>query len=206
MSDIKFASKWEEIYYNKLLGMAANGEIASVEYEPVTFKLAPRTTYTPDFLIVMPDGKIQIHEVKGFAREDAIVKFKVAAAKNPWAVFVMIRKVKDSWKELYRFNDDPATKHDLIPITQALNTPASKSVAQKVYKLSYQAMLQSKSHAAILSMAPADFVALRKLLKKSLSEMSMLIGLPQANSWEKLESGAQKLYHQRHVEAIMRIK
>lgn len=208
MTEIKFASRWERIYYNLLQAKTASGEISSFSYEPVTFKLAPRTTYTPDFLLVMPDGTIQIHEVKGFAREDAIVKFKVAAAMNTWAVFVMVRKVKDSWKELFRFNDGVTSK--LIPITEALNAPVTlnepKQIAKPAYKMTYQAMLLSAPHAAVLKMANGDFVALRKRLGKSPSDMSMLIGLPHLDSWEKLEIGAQKLYHQRHVEAIMRIK
>jgi len=102
---MKFASKWEEQYRNMLELKYRACEILAYEYESITFRLAPKTTYTPDFLVVLPNGKIQIHEVKGFAREDAIVKFKVAAQQNPWFEFIMVKKSKtEGWVEMLHFN------------------------------------------------------------------------------------------------------
>jgi len=61
-----------------------SGKIVEWWYEGVRFKLADRTTYTPDFMVLMPDGMIEIHETKGFWEEDARVKIKVAASLFPF--------------------------------------------------------------------------------------------------------------------------
>ena len=60
------------------------GEILWWMYEGMTFRLAKRTTYTPDFNVMLPDGEIECHEVKGFWIDDARVKIKVAAEKFPF--------------------------------------------------------------------------------------------------------------------------
>ena len=114
---MKFASKWEEQYRNMLELKYRAGEILAYAYESITFRLAPKTTYTPDFLVVLPDGKVQIHEVKGFAREDAIIKFKVAAQQNPWFEFIMVKKSKtEGWVEMLHFNSTyPQT--EIISVT-----------------------------------------------------------------------------------------
>lgn len=54
------------------------GEILEWRFEPLKLRLAPKTYYTPDFLLLMPDGRIELHETKGFMEEDANVKIKVA--------------------------------------------------------------------------------------------------------------------------------
>ncbi len=60
------------------------GYIYGWKYEAVKLKLADLTFYTPDFLIVHNDGLLEIAEVKGFWRDDARVKLKVAAAMFPF--------------------------------------------------------------------------------------------------------------------------
>ena len=61
------------------------GEVAWWAYEAVQLRLADRCTYLPDFLVMLADGSIEVHEVKGgFARDDAIVKLKVAADLYPF--------------------------------------------------------------------------------------------------------------------------
>jgi len=203
-----FASKWEQLYADHLTRRQADGEIVSFSHEPITFKLAHRCTYTPDFLVVLPSGAVEIHEVKGFAREDAIVKFKVAAHANPWASFVMIRKKGKSneWQEIMRFPAEIKPSDGTVPITAAL-APKPKLIAvpQPPARMSYSTMMSMPDYAKILKMAAGDFISMRVKMKKSPSEMSALAGLPRANSWERLETGAQKLYYQRHVEALIRI-
>ena len=54
------------------------GEILEWRFEPLKLRLAPKTYYTPDFLLLMPDRRIELHETKGFMEEDANVKIKVA--------------------------------------------------------------------------------------------------------------------------------
>jgi hypothetical protein len=85
--------------------MKERGTIQEWWYEPFTLILTKKgkrkTTYTPDFLVINHAGAVEIHEVKGFWRGDARVKFKMAVDLNPWAEFkVITRKTKNSpWRE-----------------------------------------------------------------------------------------------------------
>lgn len=63
----------------------------------IALKLADDTRYNCDFWIVTNDGKLQAHEVKGFWRDDAKVKIKVAARLFPFVDFVVVMKVKNGW-------------------------------------------------------------------------------------------------------------
>ena len=73
------------------------GEILSWHFEAYTLKLADNCRYTPDFMVLLPDGTMQFHEVKGFWMDDAKVKIKVAARQFPH-IFLAIRKTKDGWE------------------------------------------------------------------------------------------------------------
>ncbi len=71
--------------------------ILAWKYESLRFRLADRTTYTPDFLVVTPE-RIEIHETKGgFIRDDAIVKFKMARELYPWFEWIMYQKKGKVW-------------------------------------------------------------------------------------------------------------
>jgi len=75
------------------------GEILDFRFEGLKFKLAPSTFYTPDFFVVNGDGSGELHEVKGFWRDDARVKFKVAAALYPWFGWKAIQRgKKQAWE------------------------------------------------------------------------------------------------------------
>ena len=64
------------------------GEIQDYRWQPLRFKLAPDTTYEPDFLVLLADGAIEFHEIKGgFTTDDAYVKVKVVAQMFPYFVF-----------------------------------------------------------------------------------------------------------------------
>lgn len=65
-------------------------------FEVITFKLAHDTRYTPDFSVCLSNGEIEFHEVKGFFRDDAKVKIRVAAAMFPFR-FMVVRKLKRGW-------------------------------------------------------------------------------------------------------------
>jgi len=60
------------------------GNVAWYAFEAVTLKLADDCRYTPDFAVMLRDGSLECHEVKGFWRDDARVKIRVAAAKFPF--------------------------------------------------------------------------------------------------------------------------
>lgn len=68
------------------------GEIAWYKFEGITLKLADNTRYTPDFAVMLSDGVMEMHEVKGFWRDDAKIKIKVAAEMFPFR-FVSARNV-----------------------------------------------------------------------------------------------------------------
>lgn len=204
---MKFASRWEEQYNNMLELKYRASEILAYEYESITFRLAPKTTYTPDFMVVLPDGKVQIHEVKGFAREDAIVKFKVAAQQNPWFEFIMVKKSKnEGWVEMLHFNRTyPNT--EIISVTdhhpQKKDSKPKQVIAKK--KLTYAEMLKKPDYAVVMKMKPEELKKLRLKLGESILGMAMRVGLPTKEDWERLENGSHKLYYQRHIEAIMRM-
>ncbi len=67
------------------------GEIIGYWFEAITFKLAPDCRYTPDFLVMLKDGILEVHEVKGFWDGDAKVNLRIAAALFPFR-FIAIRK------------------------------------------------------------------------------------------------------------------
>lgn len=70
------------------------GEIADYWFECFTFKLAQDCRLTPDFVVMMPDGVLELHEVKGFWEGDAIVKAKVAAEKFPFRFIAVSKRAK----------------------------------------------------------------------------------------------------------------
>lgn len=78
------------------------GEIIDYMFEPLKLKLAPATFYNPDFAVLMPDGRIQLHECKGgFWEDDARVKIKVAASNfSGWFTLVAAQwdKNRKDWK------------------------------------------------------------------------------------------------------------
>jgi len=43
------------------------------------------------------EDRIELHETKGFMRDDAAVKLKVAADKFPEFLFVLVKKIKKQW-------------------------------------------------------------------------------------------------------------
>lgn len=55
--------------------------------------------YTPDFLVQLPDGTLEIHEVKGgYVTEDSYVKLTAAARMFPQFRFVLFRLTKAGWE------------------------------------------------------------------------------------------------------------
>ncbi len=91
-------NKTEAAYAQHLELQKRAGLIRAYAFEALTFKLANDTRYTPDFMVLTADRVIELHEVKGFWRDDALVKVKVAAAQHPWFVFKAVRKEKAGWE------------------------------------------------------------------------------------------------------------
>jgi hypothetical protein len=71
--------------------MTKAGELLWWAFEPMRLRLADRTTYTPDFLVMKADGSLEFQEVKGFMEDDAAVKFKVASEMYWMFSFVIVK-------------------------------------------------------------------------------------------------------------------
>lgn len=71
-----------------------SGVIAGWAFEPETLRLAKRTGYTPDFRVLDSECGVSFYEVKGFMRDDAAVKLKVAAEMHPYRFFLVEKKKK----------------------------------------------------------------------------------------------------------------
>ncbi len=98
---VRGMNRWEQLYSEELSGRLTAGDITWFAYEPIRLRLAKATGYTPDFTVVLADGHLEFHEVKGFWRDDARVKIKVAAEMYPWARFVIVtRREKVFYKEV----------------------------------------------------------------------------------------------------------
>lgn len=89
-------NKTEAAYAARLESLKLAGEIADYRFECVKLRLADRTFYTPDFMVLRADGAFEMHEVKGFWEDDARVKIKVAAELYPFK-FIAARKQKGAW-------------------------------------------------------------------------------------------------------------
>ena len=86
----------EEAFSQRLELLQKGGEIFDHRFEAITLRLAPATTYTPDFLVIT--DHIILYEVKGFKRDDAMVKLKVAAKMFPFFEFILVTQTKGQWQ------------------------------------------------------------------------------------------------------------
>lgn len=89
-------NKTEYQYSLYLLALKQEGTIIDYKYESVKFRLADKTFYTPDFIVVYPD-RFELHEVKGYWEDDARVKIKVAAEQYPFFKFIAIKNEHKAW-------------------------------------------------------------------------------------------------------------
>ncbi len=85
-------NKTETAYALVLEAQRMAGELAWWRFQEYKLRLADQTYYTPDFAIGGIGGEIGFDEVKGFWRDDARVKFKVAANQFPWHQFRAVQK------------------------------------------------------------------------------------------------------------------
>lgn len=87
-------NKTEEAYSRTLNARMSGGEVAWWKFEAVKLRLADNTFYTPDFAVMLADGRMEMHEVKGFWVDDARVKIKVAASLYPFNFVAVKPKAK----------------------------------------------------------------------------------------------------------------
>jgi hypothetical protein len=99
-------SKLEAEYEQFLEGEKRAGRILEYQYEAWAFKIANKTWYHPDFIVLTAAYFLEVHEVKAhwrmFQNDMGRVKIKAAARLNWWVTFkvAMKRKKKDGggWK------------------------------------------------------------------------------------------------------------
>lgn len=77
-------------------------EIIAYWFEPMSLRLAAGTFYRPDFMVMLADGLIEVHEVKGYWREDARIKIKVASEHFPFR-FIAVRLLRPGVWEYEKF-------------------------------------------------------------------------------------------------------
>lgn len=90
-------NKTEAAFASRLRLMQLAGEIHSFKFTDVTLKIGDDCRYTPDFMVLENDGTMTFYEVKGFWRDDARVKIKVAARTFPMFRFVAVQYQKKQW-------------------------------------------------------------------------------------------------------------
>jgi hypothetical protein len=92
-------NRLEADYAASLDARQAAGDILGWRFEPIKLRLADKTYYSPDFLVIGADLGVELHEVKGFMRDDANVKLKVAASQFGWFKFFLVtrRRKSDPW-------------------------------------------------------------------------------------------------------------
>lgn len=83
-------NKTEAAYAATLDARRHAGEVAWFKFEGIKLRLADNTFYTPDFAVMLADGALEMHEVKGYWLDDARAKIKIAADLYPFR-FIAIR-------------------------------------------------------------------------------------------------------------------
>lgn len=85
------ANKWENEFAARLQSQVNAGYLLWFQFEAMRFRLAGGAYYKPDFVAMLHTGELIAYEVKGFWREAARVRIKVAADRHPIR-FVAVRK------------------------------------------------------------------------------------------------------------------
>lgn len=87
-------NKTEERYAARLEYERMDGKVKWWRFEGMKLRLADGTFYSPDFAVMAADGVIELHEVKGFWRDDAKVKVKVAAEQFPFRFKIVMARTQ----------------------------------------------------------------------------------------------------------------
>lgn len=93
-------NKTEQAYASTLQQRQYAGEVAWFKFEGIKLRLADNTFYSPDFAVMLADGSMEMHEVKGHWQDDARAKIKIAADTYPFrfvAVKVQPKKAGGGW-------------------------------------------------------------------------------------------------------------
>lgn len=89
-ADSRDMNKLERRYAEHLEGQKKAGMILDYKAHPGSLKLGPNLHYRPDFFVISLEGVLEVHETKGYMREDAQVKIKAAAQLFPYLTFKLV--------------------------------------------------------------------------------------------------------------------
>ena len=103
-----------ELRYEEFLTvLQASGIVQFWKSEPWKIVLAEKTTYLPDFFVVLADGRPCLVEIKGhFTWDDAKVKFKVSREMRPEYHWLALEYKAGKWRILFKTGREPL---ELIP-------------------------------------------------------------------------------------------
>jgi hypothetical protein len=87
-------NKTEQAYAATLEQRRHAGEVAWFKFEGIKLRLADNTFYSPDFAVMLADGQLEMHEVKGYWLDDARAKIKIAADLYPMRFVAIQAKPK----------------------------------------------------------------------------------------------------------------
>lgn len=87
-------NKTEQAYAATLDARRHAGEVAWFKFEGIKLRLADNTFYSPDFAVMLADGQLEMHEVKGYWLDDARAKIKIAADLYPMRFVAVQAKAK----------------------------------------------------------------------------------------------------------------
>ena len=91
-------NKTEAAYARHLEALKFSGEVLDFWFEEMKFKIGTSACwYTPDFVVQLKSGAMEIHEVKGHFQDDALVKTKAVALRYPYRV-ISIKLVRGAWE------------------------------------------------------------------------------------------------------------
>lgn len=96
-------NKTEAAYARQLEALKFTGEVLDFWFEEMKFKIGTSACwYTPDFVVQLKSGAMEIHEVKGHFNDDALVKTKAVALRYPYRV-ISVKLIGGRW-EVREFN------------------------------------------------------------------------------------------------------
>lgn len=88
--DIKFPSKLERNYYNKLKLLQNSGEILFFLLQP-RFETGGGTKYTADFLEFWADGSVRVTDCKGVLTKEFVRNKKIVESLYPVEIEVVTK-------------------------------------------------------------------------------------------------------------------
>lgn len=95
---VRGMNKTEAAYDAHLQALHAAGDVLWHRFEPLKLRLADGSYYKPDFGVLTRDCLFEIHETKGFWREAARVRIKVAAELFPFKFIAVTRTKGGGWQ------------------------------------------------------------------------------------------------------------